>query len=54
MMRAAKALTITPAAAASNIGKLQGADIVREVTGRKRDQVFVAHGILRFMHNRGE
>lgn len=54
MMRAANALKITPAAAASNIRKLQGADIVREVTGRKRDQVFVAHGILRFMHNRGE
>jgi Fic family protein len=52
MMATAKALKITPAAASANIRKLQQGDVLREVTGRKRDQVFVAHEILRFMGGR--
>lgn len=56
MTAAAKLLGITPAAAAANIRKLQEGKVLREVTGRKRDQVFVAHEILRFMESsrRGE
>ncbi|HEV8363090.1 MAG TPA: Fic family protein [Gemmatimonadaceae bacterium] len=52
MMATAKKLKITPAAASANIRKLQEGDVLREVTGRKRDQVFVAHEILRFMGGR--
>jgi Fic family protein len=54
IMMTAKALKITPAAASANIRKLLQAGVVREVTGRKRDQVFVAHEILRFMGGRNE
>jgi Fic family protein len=49
MMMAAKRFKITPAAASANIRKLQQGRVLREVTGRKRDQVFVADEILRFM-----
>ena len=52
MMATAKALKITPAAASANIRKLQQGGILREATGRKRDQVFVAPEILRFMGGR--
>jgi Fic family protein len=52
MMTTAKALKITPAAAAANIRKLTAGGVLREVTGRKRDQVFVAHEILTFMGKR--
>ena len=36
----------------ANIRKLQQGGVLREVTGRKRDQVFVAHEILRFIGGR--
>jgi Fic family protein len=49
MTATAKALKITPAAASANIRKLQQGGVLREMTGRKRDQIFVAHEILRFM-----
>ncbi len=49
MMMAAKRFKITPAAASANIRKLQEGRVLREMTGRKRDQVFVADEILRFM-----
>ena len=49
MMMAAKRFKIMPAAASANIRKLQKGRVLREVTGRKRDQVFVADEILRFM-----
>jgi hypothetical protein len=52
MTTTAKTLKITPAAASSNIRKLTEGGVLREVTGRKRDQVFVAHEILRFMGKR--
>ena len=52
MTTTAKALKITPAAASANIRKLTEGGVLREVTGRKRDQVFVAHEILRFMGKR--
>jgi Fic family protein len=56
MAAAVKLLGVTPAAAAANIRKLQEGKVLREVTGRKRDQMFVAHEILRFMEasRRGE
>ena len=38
-----------PAAASSNLRKLQALGIVAEVTGRTRGQVFVARGILNFV-----
>jgi Fic family protein len=49
MTTTAKARKITPAAASANIRKLTEGGVLREVTGRKRDQVFVAHEILKFM-----
>ena len=52
MTATARLLKITPAAASANIRKLQEGGVLREVTGRKRDQVFVAHEILRFMEGR--
>jgi Fic family protein len=52
MTTTAKALKITPAAAAANIRKLTAGGVLREATGRKRDQVFVAHEILKFMGKR--
>ena len=52
MTTTAKALKITPAAASANIRKLTEGGVLREITGRKRDQVFVAHEILKFMGKR--
>jgi Fic family protein len=52
MTTTAKALKITAAAASANIRKLTEGGVLREVTGRKRDQVFVAHEILKFMGKR--
>jgi Fic family protein len=51
-MTTAQTLKITPAAAAANIRKLTEGGVLREITGRKRDQVFVAHEILKFMGKR--
>ena len=47
--RAAKLLDVTPAAASYNLRKLQGLNIIVEVTGRTRAQVFVAREILDFV-----
>jgi len=38
--------------AANNVHKLENAGILQEVTGRKRNQVFVAQEILRFLYDR--
>jgi Fic family protein len=43
---AAKLLELTPASASANVKKLVEAGILIEVTGRKRDQLFVAREIL--------
>lgn len=43
---AAKLLGITYAAASANVKKLVDAGILAEVTGKKRDQLFVARQIL--------
>jgi Fic family protein len=51
---AAKHLGVTAAAASGHIRKLVDAGILREWTGRRRDQVFVAPGILTFMRDRPE
>jgi len=48
---AAKLLEVTHAAAAYNVRKLMDAGILREVTGRKRDQIFVAPEIIAFMRD---
>jgi Fic family protein len=42
---------VTPAAASANVRKLVDAGILREVTGRKRDQRFVASEIIRVAHS---
>lgn len=42
-------LKVTPAAASANLRKLQELGVIVEVTGRKRDQVFVAREILAFV-----
>jgi Fic family protein len=47
--RAAEVLKVTPAAAANNIGKLVAAGILKERTGRRRGQVFVAMDIVRIV-----
>jgi Fic family protein len=49
--RAMKLLQVTPAAASSNLRKLVGAGILREATGRRRDQVFIAPEIVAFMYD---
>ena len=46
---AAKFLGVTPRSAQLTIGKLAQAGILEEVTGRKRDRVFVAREILRIL-----
>lgn len=46
---AAELLKVTPASASSNIQKLVRGGILREVTGRVRDRVYVAPDVLRFM-----
>lgn len=47
--RTTELLGVTPAAASSNLRKLQALGIVAEVTGRTRGQVFVAREILNFV-----
>lgn len=47
--RAAARLEVTPASASSNLRKLQALNVIVEVTGRTRDQVFVAREILDFV-----
>ena len=42
---------VTPAAASANVRKLVEAGILREVTGRKRDQRFVASEIIAVAHS---
>lgn len=44
--RTSRRLSITPRAAQTNIDKLVTAGILKEVTGRRRNRVYVAHGIL--------
>jgi Fic family protein len=51
---AAEYLGVTQAAASGHIRKLVDAGILKEWTGRRRDQVFVAPGILTFMRDRPE
>lgn len=50
--RAAELLGVTHAAGAYNIRKLQETGVLREATGRKRDQIFIAPEILAFMRDR--
>jgi hypothetical protein len=47
--RAAKFLDVTQRSAQLTIAKLVAAGIVEEVTGKKRDRVFVAREILRVL-----
>jgi Fic family protein len=47
---AGELLQVTPAAAAANLRKLVDANILIEVTGRRRDQRFVAPEIIRVSH----
>jgi Fic family protein len=47
--RATEVLGSTPASASANLGKLAEFGVVAEVTGRQRNQVFVAHEILAFV-----
>ncbi len=45
----ASLLAVTPAAASSNLRKLQDLNVIAEMTGRTRGQVFVAREILAFV-----
>jgi Fic family protein len=47
---AGEVMQVTPAAAAANLRKLIEADILVEVTGRRRDQRFVAPEIIQVSH----
>jgi Fic family protein len=47
--RATELLGATPASASANLAKLAQLGVVAEVTGRQRNQVFVAHEILAFV-----
>lgn len=49
--KAAKVLSLTQQGAANNIHKLEAAGVLREVTGGKRNQVFVADEIVRFLYD---
>lgn len=49
--QAAALLNVTGPAAANNVHRLVSEGILREVTGRKRNQVFVADEILSFMYD---
>ncbi len=51
--RVAKLLRVTPAAASANIKKLVEAGVLREITGRTRNQVFLAQDILDFIGGKG-
>jgi Fic family protein len=48
---AAEVMGVSHQAAANNIHRLQSEGIVREVTGRKRNQVFIADAILAYMYD---
>jgi Fic family protein len=50
---AARVLEVTPAAANANVHKLVEAGILTEVTGRKRNQIFVAKDIVAFIREEG-
>lgn len=50
--RAARVLELSHQGAANNIHKLEEAGILREMTGRKRNQMFLADEILRFIYDR--
>jgi Fic family protein len=52
--KAARMLGLSHQGAANNIHKLEEAAILRETTGRKRNQVFLADDILRFIYDRPE
>lgn len=49
--RAAEILDLTPQGAANNIHKLEDVEVLREITGGKRNQVFVADEILAFLRD---
>lgn len=49
--QAAELLGVTHQAASNNVRKLVDAGILREVTGRRRSQVFVAPRIIEFMYD---
>jgi Fic family protein len=49
--QAAELLEITHVAAGNNIRKLQDVDILKEVTGRQRGQVFIANAIVAVMRD---
>jgi len=51
MGQAAELLDVSHQAAANNIRKLEGAGILQEITGQKRNQIFIANEILAFMHD---
>lgn len=48
---AARILGVTPAAASANLQKLVKAGVLTEITGRRRDQRFLAREILRVAHD---
>jgi len=49
---ATRLLGVTPASASSNIAKLVDAGIVREITGRTRDRIYLAQRIIDVMSDR--
>ena len=49
--RAAVLLNVTGPAARNNVHRLEREGILREVTGRKRNQVFVAEEIVSFIYD---
>jgi Fic family protein len=51
---AARILELSHQGAANNIHKLERAGVLREVTGQRRNQVFMADEILRFTYDRPE
>jgi len=51
MGQAAQVLSVSHQAAANNIRKLEEAGMLQEITGRKRNQIFIANEILAFMHD---
>lgn len=50
---AARILEVTPAAANANVRKLVERGVLTEVTGRKRNQMYVARGIVEFSEEGG-
>lgn len=48
----AQLLDVTPAAAVANLRKLQEQGIVEEVTGRRRDQRYVARQLIQVIHGK--